>query len=157
MTKRELDVSDVNMTTIGKGATVHGMLTEVSPVKMSKTNDKPYYHGQITDGKKSVRFVSFDVTLKNTMDKAKEMNRPIAITNCSIQDSNKGYGLSIYANEQTLVSDSPKKFEISTIIRSDKVLDSLEEIKDIQVNQKVKSREYWGACGCIFQNSQQRS
>lgn len=112
-------------------------------MKVSKTSDMSYYFGQISDGKKSLRLVSFDTKLKNVMDQAKETNQPIVLNNCTIQESKRGYGLEIYANSQTKVSDSPKKFEISTTsaaTTTNKALNSLEEIKDTQVNQKVTVR-----------------
>lgn len=142
MAKRELDVSDVSVTTVGRGATVHGVLTELSPVKISKTSDQSYYVGQITDGKKSLRLVSFDIKLKNVMDQAKDSNQPIVLNNCTIQESKRGYGVEIFANTQTKVYDSPKKFEISTssLITANKTLNSLEEIKDLKLNEKVTVR-----------------
>ena len=58
MAKREIeevgiDVSDV--VTNVDNAKVHGVVTELSPVKLSRKNQK-YFSGKITDGKKSLYF-----------------------------------------------------------------------------------------------------
>ena len=89
--KLELDVSDIDTTKVCRGATVHGIVTELSPVKISKNDNRyHYFHGQISDGKKSLRLVSFDPKLKNLMEKLKEDKKEIAIENCSIQESKRG-------------------------------------------------------------------
>ena len=55
--KREFDVSDMEEHSNG---TVHGMVVEVSPIKVSRKNpDAKYFSGKITDGKKVARVISF--------------------------------------------------------------------------------------------------
>ena len=55
--KLEFDVSEAEECGI---AVVHGVVVEVTPVKKSRSDKKvKYFNGQISDGKKSVRLVSF--------------------------------------------------------------------------------------------------
>ena len=46
------------------GAAVHGVVMNLSPVKESKNTSVRYFHGTISDGRKSVRVVSFDPALQ---------------------------------------------------------------------------------------------
>ena len=49
----EWDASDIEEST---GACVHGVVTHLSPVKVSKRNSSVrYFDGQMSDGRKSVR------------------------------------------------------------------------------------------------------
>ena len=48
-----------------KSTNVHGVVTEVSPVKKSKCNPSvKYFDGKISDGKESVHIVSFEPSLR---------------------------------------------------------------------------------------------
>ena len=59
--KSEWDVSEAEESV---GAAVHGVVTQLSPVKVSKRNPTVrYFDGKMSDGRKSVRVVSFDPSL----------------------------------------------------------------------------------------------
>lgn len=59
----DLNVSDVDDEY--ESATVHGIMTEVSPVKSSSSNPKvKYFTGKMSDGSKTVRVISFDPALR---------------------------------------------------------------------------------------------
>ena len=62
-----IDVSDV-VTTLDN-AKVHGVVTELSPVKLSRKNQK-YFSGKRTDGKKTIRVLSFEPSLHGAMEKS---------------------------------------------------------------------------------------
>ena len=54
---------------------IHGVVTELSPIKCSKKNAKvKYFAGKLTDGKKMMRIVSFQSATEVTI---------ISITGCS--------------------------------------------------------------------------
>ena len=62
--KRKLDEWDVSEMEESEGATVHGVFTELSPVKVSRRNASVrYYDGRMADGQKSARLVCFDPAL----------------------------------------------------------------------------------------------
>ena len=67
--KKEFDVSEMEQ---GKLVCVHGVPVSLSPIK--KSRKKPsvsYFDGQISDGKKCARIVSFETSLLPLMEKAK--------------------------------------------------------------------------------------
>ena len=58
--QNEWDVSNIGESS---GACVHGVITRVSPIKDSTRNPKlKYFNANMTDGKKSIRPVSFDTS-----------------------------------------------------------------------------------------------
>ena len=49
--------------------TIHGVITEVSPVRKSRNNpNRKYLCGKITDGKKVLKLVSFDTGLQTDLE-----------------------------------------------------------------------------------------
>ena len=57
--KRKLDEWDVSEMEESEGATIHGVFTELSPVKVSRRNASVrYYDGRMADGQKSARFLN---------------------------------------------------------------------------------------------------
>ena len=49
-----------------------------------------YFEGKLSDGKKTVRMVSFEPKLRATVEKAWESGEVVAVTNCSVQERKKG-------------------------------------------------------------------
>ena len=71
-----MDLSDLVISTgASSSGTVHGVLVcEVSPIKTSrKRNDIKYFEGQFSDGKKTVRLVSFEPKLRGQLDEAQHI------------------------------------------------------------------------------------
>ena len=61
----EWDVSEIEST----GAAVHGVVTKLSPVKHSKRNSMVcYFDGELSDGHKRVRVISFDPSLRSVLE-----------------------------------------------------------------------------------------
>ena len=129
-------------------ATVHGVfIGEVSPVKHSRTKtDVRYFEGKLSDGKKTVRMVSFEPKLRATVEKAWEGGEAVAVTNCSVQESKKGGfdGMEIVASTRTAVVKSPKKFNIGDDVKSEASslcgsvdLMAIEGVSGLAVNQRV--------------------
>ncbi len=72
--EREWDVSEI---LTAKTASVHGVITEVSPVKKSRNNESiRYFHGEFSDGIKHVKVVSFDPSLQSNLKEALENQSP---------------------------------------------------------------------------------
>ncbi len=132
---------------LNQAATVHGVfIGTVSPVKDScKRPGVRYFDGQLSDGKKSARMISFEPKLKTDVEKARERGEEVAITNCTVQESKRpGYeGLAIVANSRTTVVKSPKQFHVEkTTTECESVVNTKEirtiaEIKDLAINQRV--------------------
>ena len=61
--KREWDASEIEPS---DSACIHGIVTDLSPVKKGKKNEAvKYFLGELSDGKKFVRVISFDTSLKS--------------------------------------------------------------------------------------------
>ena len=60
-TKRRVEEFDVCDIKESESTIVHGGVTELSPIKKSKKDKKlKYFSGQLSDGKKCVRVISFE-------------------------------------------------------------------------------------------------
>ena len=61
--------------------TVHGVVVgQVSPLKTSKTKSGiRYFDGSFTDGKKTLRMISFDPKLREQFEEAKKSQSPVAL------------------------------------------------------------------------------
>ena len=58
------EIEPLEIDSIKVFVTIHGVLTEVSPVKQSRKNpNTQYFMGQISNGKKTLQMVSFDRNL----------------------------------------------------------------------------------------------
>ncbi len=66
------------------------LLGPVSPTKCSRTKaEVQFFEGQLSDGKKTVRVVSFEPKLRAEVDKARASGDGMAVTNCSVQKSER--------------------------------------------------------------------
>ena len=125
-------------------ATIHGVLSGVSPVKSGKNPPyKKYFTGKISDGKKTMRLVSFDCNSRPQMETFSEQKAPVAIRNCAVKSAS-------YGNQGFEVVASPKK---TGLVRSTRVFElpenldtldpdyskpvSLEELTIFVPNQRV--------------------
>ncbi len=90
--KRSYDEMEVSGMEESRAATVHGVFVgPVSPVKSSRTKSEvKFFKGQLSDGKTTVRLVSFEPKLRAEVDKARASGEEVAVTNCSVQKSRKG-------------------------------------------------------------------
>ena len=138
-----LDVSDIGGPT--EAATVSGIITELSPVKVSRKNSQvKYFSGKVTDGKKTVRVVSFDPSLRNQMEKSRMEGSAVSIVNCQIKQSTQvgSSDYEILASTRSTVEASPtKKFQLPpdlTLLDPDTPVEvELKDLRDLRVNQRV--------------------
>ena len=100
----------------------------------------------ITDGKKAIRVVSFEPSLRPEMDKSCTHQKPIAVVNCQVKETPQQYqsGSSQDSKYELLLStksgiqSSPKKFAVEKKSESETVQTvALEDLPIISVNQKV--------------------
>lgn len=69
-------------------ATVHGIVTDLSPIKSSRKNEQiKYFNAKLTDGKKTVRVVSFSPRLRDDLAKSHAKVSPIAFVGCQIKET----------------------------------------------------------------------
>ena len=57
--------------------------------KSRKNASLSYFHGELSDGKKLVRMVSFDPSLQSEMKKAQESESVVAVANCQVKQSTR--------------------------------------------------------------------
>ena len=95
------------------GAAVHGVVMNLSPVKESKKNTSvQYFHGTISDGRKSVRVVSFDPPLRLSLQLSRTKRSSVAVVNCQVKTGRGDSNVEIMATNRTKVEDSPRKFSL---------------------------------------------
>jgi len=78
---RIMDVSDVLASSSSGKSTVHGVLVDqVSPLKTSKKrSDVKYFDSAFSDGKKTLRMVSFEPKLHKEFQDAQREQRAVAL------------------------------------------------------------------------------
>ena len=112
MDSKDVEVSNLVPST---SANVHGVFVgALSPVKSSRNNTKmKYFEGQLSDGSKTVRFVSFEPKLRQQIEEAHEKCSSIALRNCAVK-RNRQEDLEVLVSSQTKIHSSPKKMAINT-------------------------------------------
>ena len=114
----------------------------MSSVKRShKNKDVQYVEGRLSVGKEVCRFVSFDVKIKDEIDKMKENGvDSVILKNCAIKKSRMGecsHKL-VLSKQSSVVSLPPKKFKLPENnlkkCMKEKVLEKLECIEGLGSN-----------------------
>ena len=86
--KRESDDVKAEVESASARATVHGIITKLSPVKSSHKNESiNYFNAKISDGKKSMRVVSFSPGIRNEFEESCVNAAPISLVNCQIKET----------------------------------------------------------------------
>ena len=125
--------------------TIRGVVTEVSPVKESRKNpNTKYFTGKISDGKKTMRAISFDPKLRNKLDDYCKTGTSLALTECEIKEDSAKAGFEIKLTRGTAASKLEKVYELpadlSSIDPDTACKIRLEELQGLAVNQKVTVR-----------------
>ena len=140
----ELEVGEVSAAK--ECVTIHGVVTELSPVKCSKKKSKiKYFTGKLSDGKKTMRMVSFEPSLRSQLHESLKLSAPVAVTDCQVKPDNFTGDLEIVApDKRSKVQMSPRKFKLPENFRSidpdvsKEVL--IEELENLAVMQHVSVR-----------------
>ena len=84
-------------------ASVEGVFVgPVSPIKTSRNNAKvKYFEGQLSDGSKTVRFVSFEPKLRSQVEQAREGLRGVSLANCTVKRSRRVRGVGVESNKDS--------------------------------------------------------
>ena len=138
----EVAVSETNASPAP--VTVHGVVVgQVSPLKTSKTKSSVrYFDGSFTDGKKTLRMISFEPKLHEQFEEAKKSQSPVALKNCIVKRG-RNDELEILVNSKCAMIKSPKKFKVTeeeiAVLKTSQcpVLGTLEEVKDLVEYQEV--------------------
>lgn len=146
--KRKLEFDDYSEMTEELGsADVHGVLTQLSPIKKSKRGNT-YYHGRLCDGKHSLRLIGFATSHHRNLNDLLENKQSIEFRNCQIKKSNRDSDtLEVMVKGATKISVSPKRFTIppaefrgtESIEITLNQVDETEPLTIITVNAKVIS------------------
>ena len=121
-------------------ANVHGVFVGgLSPIKPSRKNSEvKYFEGQLSDGRKTVRVVSFDPKLRGEIEEARQQRYGVGLMNCCIKRSRnpERNKFEVIVGNKTTVVKSPKKFKIDTETEAASLyccpeLTTLELVKDV--------------------------
>ena len=137
-----MEVSEVASSGTG---TVHGIIIgQVTPVKSrKKQTDVKYFEGQISDGVKTMRLVSFEPTLSCKVEEAQKAKCNVALQNYSFKRSRNNDEFEVHVIKKTSILSSPTKFRIDEklipmeVTRSAAALGTKEELKDAVEHQCV--------------------
>lgn len=117
--KREEGLEVLQIEAPCEKVTVHGLVTSLSPIKASKKNDSvKYFNANLTNGKKSIRVVSFSPNIHTQMEKFQMEATPVALSDCQVKEvssqfSKSGENFEIVASNHSTVEISPeKKFDL---------------------------------------------
>lgn len=117
-----MNVSDIDEEC--ESAIVHGVMTELSPVKSSSGNPKvKYFTGKMSDGNKTVRVVSFDPALRPRFAESLENSKAIALSNCKVQGTQSKATNCTYE----LVASTKR----STVVKYDKEFNIPEDMTEV--------------------------
>ena len=107
--QREWDISDIE---VSKHACVHGVVTDLSPLKKSRKNkDVQYFHSQLSDGKTAVKVLSFDRYHRPQFEEALQKESAVVISECAVQHSKLNpANLEVLLSPKSTISTSPRKF-----------------------------------------------
>ena len=127
----EFDVSDVKES---RNAIVHGVVTDLKPLKKSKKDEMvKYFSGELCDGKNSIRLISFQPSLRSSLINSLEKKDAVSLVNCQVRGT-QGGGPEVLLTNATKVEPSPKKFD-TKISRKQPV--HMDDLPSITVDQTV--------------------
>ena len=127
-------------------ASVHGVISRLSRIHTAKSNPTTlYFEADVTDGKKTLRFVCFDVNLRSAMEDLKEEAKAVTIEDCCIQQSTyaptRGNFELISNPETKVVQNLGKEFNIPSdhirLFTHTPKLVQLSELKEIPLGTRV--------------------
>ena len=94
-------------------ATIHGVITSLSPVKKAKKSDSKYFKAQLTDGRKKTNGVGFLEKQHSQLEQLCKEKDVIEIAKCAIKSSLANSNqLEVLLNTYTQLTKSPLKFKL---------------------------------------------
>ena len=125
----EFDVSEVACKECSK-AIIHGVVTELSPIKKSKEDEsRKYFFGAMSDGKHCVRVVSFELSMRAAMNESMCNKEAISVVQCQ---SRRRLGReSEVMSSVSKVQPSPKKFDCDKVFQMTKKETACVQVNDV--------------------------
>uniref|UniRef100_A0A1X7U873 Replication protein A OB domain-containing protein n=1 Tax=Amphimedon queenslandica TaxID=400682 RepID=A0A1X7U873_AMPQE len=124
-----------SITDTAESTIIHGVVTKISAMKLSKTKRK-YYFGTVSDESSSKRFLSFNTAIVDKMKTFHESSETVELQNCSVQRSSlHNAELEIMLNNKTNISPSPKKFKVDVVLTPN--FTGLSQLATISINQVI--------------------
>lgn len=124
--------------------TVHGMITGLSPVKSSKKNaERKYFSAKLSDGKKTMRVISFAPKLRDEIEKSHLAESPVAFIDCQIKETLPQYQkndeskFEIVASSLSSVGQSSHSFPKDLSLKVNSATINLDQLADVAVNEHV--------------------
>lgn len=94
----EFDIGELH---VSKCARVHGVVTSVSPMKLSESGKSRYFDGELSDGKRKVRVVGFDSKVREKLFDSHGKREPVVVSNCEVKCGKYSSDLEIFVKEST--------------------------------------------------------
>ncbi len=94
-------------------ASVHGVLTSLSPVK--KGQKSVYFDGTVSDGNSKTRLVGFSLKQYKMMGDFRSKKQAIQLSDCEIKRSWRGEKMELLLKASMIISESPRKIEVSSL------------------------------------------
>ena len=120
------------------------MVTELSPVKVSRKNSSVrYFDGKLSDSRKTVQVISFDTSLHTKLESSRIEKSCVSLVNCDVKAVSgarleKPGKMEIMATNQTKVAVSPRKFEVSEVSEADVPKEvNISEVDGLERGQRV--------------------
>ena len=115
-------------------ASVHGVVTLISPVQKSKRGTK-YFNARLSDGLTMRKVVRFKEAQHAKMKDSMEKQESICLDDCQIKKAKQGLDMEILMKRTTTISPSPKKFKVDQTCEDATI--TLEEVKKKDEYEKV--------------------
>lgn len=135
MAKRKLHFTDYSQMSDEVGsASVHGVVTHLSPIKKSKKGNN-YYHGRLCDGQNTIPFVGFAPSQQMLLKEFCETKKPIEMDNCQVKKSTRdSEKMEVLLKGATKINPSKETFDVSAMefqdLQGTKI--TLNELNDIE-------------------------
>ena len=120
-------------------ASVHGVVTYISPVKKSQKGSN-YFNATLSDGTTTCRVVGFKESQQERLKEAMEKQETIGFGDCQVKKAKRGFdAMEVLLKRTTSIGPSPKKFKVDRTRDEEKVI-PLEEVKVLEEFEKVAVR-----------------
>ena len=96
-------------------ASVHGIITSLSPMKTSKKSTDKYFDGRFADEDRSMRFIGFHAEHHQQLQQYYNTFTPISLATVKIQKSSYSDDLEICLQSATNIDKSDRNFEADMI------------------------------------------
>ena len=124
------EIEDFEKVVEAPSASVHGVLTSISPVKKGKKGRKRnYFEGTVSDGTNKLRLVGFNSKLQKQMSDMMVKKRPVEIQNCEIKPSLRGDKMEILLKSNSAVEESTRSIDVPEVDFEDEVPEEIEVSK----------------------------